>query len=178
MIILTDRPQLFVVLAASAVALAIAAFVATFWQAAITRRHLRLSLRPILIITAALGGASIKITVANRGLGPAIIVNFHVFLDRELIPGEGFVPLVDALARLHIPAVELNLHPLLKGSVITAGESVEIVAIPEPGEKRGYINDNLPRVNMIVTYCSLYGERFREGFAPKAWKHPNLNTAI
>src|SRR5688572_25280527 len=84
------------VTAMSAVFIALLALTVTIWQAALTRRHNRLSVRPHLRIDWLVSdeGTDEKVSVvlSNNGLGPAIIKRFQWKIDGKPLARSKEVP--------------------------------------------------------------------------------------
>lgn len=95
-----------------------------------------------------------KLTVQNKGIGPAIVRKVHMTYNgapvqgnRELIRavmGEG-----DAVAWQNS---EVN------GRVMSPGESTAILTIPDPAEARQFQTRLVQgKFELLITYCSIYG---------------------
>ena len=68
----------------TSISIALAAAIITIWQGFLTRKHNRLSVKPILRIdTQFLLGKQCKILLVNNGIGPAIIKSVKYFIDDD-----------------------------------------------------------------------------------------------
>jgi len=91
---------------------AVCALVATIWQAAITREHNKLSVRPVLTLyRREIDGL---IELKNNGVGPAIIQSLEIWKDGQEVAREqihGLLP------------VEFEAPEILPGAALSAGSS-------------------------------------------------------
>lgn len=73
------------IITAVGVFVAACAFITTIWQAAITRKHNRMSVKPHLTTwtTTIHEGRSYAVHLMNNGLGPALITKYEVLVDGE-----------------------------------------------------------------------------------------------
>src|SRR3989338_4510805 len=83
----------------SSAVVAVCALGLTVWQAAITRRHNRLSVTPHLTTWTQFEQATgrYSIEILNNGIGPALIKSFSVQVDGQPIVGEESEPIEKAL---------------------------------------------------------------------------------
>lgn len=121
------------IIAAAAAIIALLAFVATVWQAHLTRTHNRLSVRPVLVshrnrVTTD-GGTEISLVIRNCGIGPAIVKDrfFTVAGQRFVHEGDGARE-VEALAAA---ALGQRFNYVLRQHGLPAVDS----AIPPGGEQ-------------------------------------------
>ncbi len=153
--------------AANIIALASAAFVA--YQAWLTRIHNRLSVRPHLQTHTSthtelghLPTLSYVYELRNNGLGPAVIKDWTVFLDgvKQVLP-TGKV--VDQLIRGLIPnPLQITTRFIGQDEVIRANDSQVLLAIRLPplnGEQLKAFEEQLNRLDLVVNYTSMYGEK-------------------
>lgn len=157
---------------------------ATFWQAMITRRHNKLSVKPHLTLKTAIetSGESrylVSLSIKNTGLGPAVIQDFNLFIDDKKI---NLLPNDESCARLseHIYSAfsffdgypnGQSLYASAKGSFLLKGE-----ILPEKSERILYELDApkevglgfddtqatnlLNRVFFDIKYKSLYNDSY------------------
>lgn len=158
--------------AVGGVVVGICALVTTVYQAHFSRQHNRLSVRPHLTRTTHLEkdglGATYMFSFTNCGIGPAIIVDRHFFVDGERFPSysqgsEEVAALVDKVIARKF-AYELLEHGLPgKESALSPGETFTIAKIRFPvanGVVLKVIEAEINRIDIVVTYDSMYGERF------------------
>lgn len=120
--------------------------VATVWQAAIARKHNRLSVRPVLTLYR----REIKgvIFVRNNGSGPAIVVSYELYLNDKRLP-------LDSLDGV-FPTVT-DIPELTPGVAIAVGESVELVKAVTFLEASHM--KPMEDLRFRIVYESIYGER-------------------
>src|SRR5450830_778804 len=68
--------------------IALCAFVATFWQAYISRKHNKLSVKPYLTGWYTSSNEYNQLKIINNGMGPAQINSFNIYVDDKKIQGE------------------------------------------------------------------------------------------
>ena len=125
---------------------AVCALVVTICQGVVTRKHNRLTVKPVLTLyRKEIDGL---IFVRNNGTGPALIVDYQVFLrDR---------PLTDEQLPALLPSV-LDTATLLPGAAIASGETVELFKAETTLD--GSHVKPLEELRFRVVYESVYGER-------------------
>lgn len=150
----------------SSVVIALCALALTFWQACIARRHNKLSVQPILTtwIHSDVSSNEYIIELLNKGVGPALIKDFKVFVDSHEIMGEGYEPIEKALKLVFPQYSYVSRQSFLSaGYSMVANETRALVSIkfygtnfPVPEE----IAHAIRRVRLTVNYASVYGELF------------------
>ena len=126
---------------------AVCALVATICQAAITRRHNRLSVRPVLTLhRREIDGL---IELKNNGFGPAIIQRYEIYKDGELIPQDAMHGLLP---------VEFEAPEVRPGAAIAAGSSFPLIT----AQTRLLADHIAPMesLNFRVVYQSIYGQEW------------------
>lgn len=160
------------IIAICSVLVAVFAFVATAWQAWLSHRHNRLSVRPLLVWHIDRHNdpkhAGITYSVKNLGLGPAVIRERYFTKDGERFVSPG-IPIDEVKAFVeHVfgQQVQYNLHtfglPGKDAAIPSQGEVVVAdIEFPTLGP------DILPTLREIagdiafhVKYESMYGEPF------------------
>lgn len=166
--------------AANIIALAAAAFMA--YQAWLTRGHNRLSVRPHLqthIHTQTERGGSACYRYAfelrNAGLGPAVVKTITVFLDgkqQALASAKD----VEELIRGVIPApLDLITLHIAEGEAIRAHDSRTLLAFRLPPLEEAQLMElqaQLGRLDLVIEYASMYGERYKPLDTRKTSKAP------
>ncbi|GGQ13875.1 hypothetical protein [Shewanella litoralis] len=68
-----------IIIAISSILIALCALVTTIWQGMITRKHNKLSVRPIISVYVIVSGDNtLGLKIVNQGLGPAIITSAFI----------------------------------------------------------------------------------------------------
>jgi hypothetical protein len=137
---------------------------ATFWQASLSRRHNRLSVRPhIDWVTSRHYGRPVTLSIVNNGLGPAIIESMNIHWDGqdyEVAELELPKPIHEFLIRLNQKSDWVLIG---KDSPMKAGDSFDILWFEEssvsPLNHTQAINV-LQNIGLTIVYRSMYGERF------------------
>ena len=163
---------------AAATIACIALFV-SIWQGYLTRQHNRLSVEPILHFTSgSLPHVENKstftyiISLANDGLGPAVINSININYKGELISAEKYrihesslIPLAADMATYQqVVRREINGKAIGIESIILPNNSIELLNykfIEEDNIKRENIITNLYDIDIKVTYTSIYKNKFR-----------------
>lgn len=131
--------------AIGSLATAVCALVATIWQAAIARKHNRLSVRPVLTLYRHEDDGII--VIRNNGSGPAIIRSYELYADSGRVA-------LDAMDGL-LPTVS-DVPELTPGVAIAVGESVQLVK-SVPLLDGGHVKP-LQDLRFRIVYESIYGE--------------------
>jgi hypothetical protein len=159
------------VIAIASVCVAVLAFFSTAWQTWLTHRHSRLSVKPILSWgterTTSPSGYEIAASLANKGLGPAIVVERYFTLD-----GAHFDPVspeqspVDTLVSRLMP-VDLRVAVVSQalpgvGSPLLPGDKMVIAHLhfpPDARDRAKEIEMRMEQVGFVVVYEDIYGHR-------------------
>jgi hypothetical protein len=150
----------------SSVVVAVCALGLTVWQAAISRRHNRLSVTPHLTTWTqseeATGTYSFEIL--NNGIGPALIQNFSLQVDGQPITGEGAEPIEKALKVLFPQyAFRSSQAFMARGYMMSAKEARSLVAVQFYGERlprQAEVDHATKRTRLIIKYESIYGDEY------------------
>ncbi|PTU65137.1 hypothetical protein DB032_09450 [Chromobacterium sp. Panama] len=147
---------------------AILAMIATGWQAWLTRRHNKLSVRPALAGWEELEEEELcyAFSLSNNGIGPAFIKSFLIFVDGKQVEGTGST-LVQKVSQLLFQGMSPRLGPwsvLVPGYYMRADEKMPIVTVTFRTEHSSVFHEVLrsarQRVRIIIKYESMYGESF------------------
>jgi hypothetical protein len=134
--------------AVASLVVALCAMVATVWQAAIARKHNRLSVRPVLTLyRREIDGV---ISVRNNGSGPAIVIAYELYSKekgKRLLLNE-----LDGFFQTPTDVPELT-----SGVAIAVGESVELVKAVTFLEASH--QQPMRDLRFRIVYESIYGER-------------------
>ena len=158
------------IIATSAAVIALLAMGATFWQAAIARKHNKLSVRPLLTRSQYRNfgpeGTSYRIGVVNVGVGPALITDryFEENGTRLSFP-TGEHPVQSVLRAALASKIEYKVLryglPAVQGGIAPQTElTVFELLFPTLTERTAPILDEFAkRYALVVEYESLYGEK-------------------
>ena len=139
------------------------ALLLTVWQGWQTRKHNRLSVKPLLKITS--DGSKphrvqwLELKIINQGLGPAIIKNFILQFDgKELTRNNYRSHLRKLNEKLEGRGNEvLKMGFLISDSVLKMGESNLLLNIKYDSEI--YNMDSLKKIDILVEYYSIYKDK-------------------
>lgn len=131
--------------ALGSLATAVCALIATIWQAAISRKHNRLSVRPVLTLYRQENDG--VITVRNNGSGPAIIKSYELYAGCKQVA-------LDAMEGV-LPTIS-DLPELTPGAAIAPGESIDLVKSVTLLD--GSHVKPLEYLKFRIVYQSIYGE--------------------
>jgi hypothetical protein len=166
--------------------IALLALIVSFDQMRETRRHNRLSVKPALESTETLSIAYenfVGLTISNKGVGPATLEPFQIYLDGNLVNGEfvndrygGWQTVLNRLCDggSGIKALCVSLDDPVRVSgfrvyvirgqdVWSPGESHQVfgvAATEHTVEREEAVNAALKRLQVAVCYESTYEERF------------------
>lgn len=150
----------------SSAVIALCALVLTVWQAKITRLHNRLSVTPHLTTWSQRDVANNRYSteLLNNGIGPALIENFCIHVDGQLIAGEGTEPIENAL-KILFPQYQYNSWQsfVAKGYMMAEKEARNLITIVFLGEKMptpAEVELATKRTRLLITYKSIYGDDF------------------
>lgn len=146
-----------------AMIVAIIALAVTFWQARISRRHNRLSVKPRLNLSTYLSEDKIpiRIVIKNNGLGPAVNTRFKYLYGNKFYK---------SLKEPLFEKFDFGNHILVKSGgigqgTIKCGEEEEILKIEIDDEKKNHrgfaltIEAFLKEVSITINTESLYKEK-------------------
>jgi hypothetical protein len=143
------------VIALGSLITAICAFVATFWQAQLTREHNRKGTTPLLTFHADHRRGS-TVTLRNDGVGPAVLKELNYFVDDVRCKD-----VIDFDEKLDEPdGVNISRSKFEPPGAIGAGHSIVILIVEEPEKKEGLALKTMERVKIEVKYESVYGEHY------------------
>lgn len=137
------------------------ALLVSLWQGYETRRHNRLSVKPILGFdrnfykdaTDSLGGKKYQLVIKNMGFGPAIIKKFDLYLDNKKLEKEEYSIWNSAIKQGKLGLKLLQASTLSDGDLIKNSFSKSII-------KSTFIKEDLKRLNLKIHYQSIYEEDY------------------
>ena len=150
-------------IAITSVAIALIALAATFWQAHITRKHNRLSVKPIIQhIIESYPDGHLSLSLVNVGLGPAIIDKIE-FIDKISTIAINTEQLVD---KLIIAMTNTNGNwsqtNFIGNTALEPGKVSEVFKLdlkPEHQEDYKILQNILDHTDLIVKYKCIYGNK-------------------
>lgn len=159
------------IIALSSVVVAVCALGATFWHGWQSRRHDRLSVRPLLTwsenhdVTS--DGVVVTYAVRNHGLGPAVIRKRFFKVAGVSIPDKGRShAILDSVAQRALDG--RCEYRLLRSGLPGVGSAMpsqteqviaEVLLVGQDAFTVTKLLDSLDEVDFVVEYESLYGER-------------------
>jgi hypothetical protein len=154
------KPETTVALAAAVIALASLGL--SIWQGFETRHHDRLSVLPVL--TSTIEDSPDKeagLTVANKGVGPAIIREQAILVDGKPVEMDEHGGWENAEKQVGIDQLELRDSNFEDGSAITVGEVVPLLVIPSKStpDQRRLFSRAILHLTIRFVYESIYGGR-------------------
>lgn len=157
----------------SAQVIAVCALFLTTYQAAMTRRHNRLTVKPHLttvmhrhIPPESPSMITVTATLANRGLGPAIIREYEVLIDGKPEKADQHWALFKPMQRVfNGKLVErgTRIGWIRKGAVLGKDDKFECATLfldmSDPADL-AILEQNINRLQLRIQYESAYGEKF------------------
>ena len=149
------------------VVIAVCAIVISIWHGVQTRKHNKLSYRPHLTTwTHSVGEKGFyAVDIINNGLGPALIEDFVIKVDGEIISGNQTEPIEKALKIIFPNHKYISQHSFLgKGYSMAAKEKRTIVAVQftnKPFPAPESVEQAIDRGDVEISYKSFYNETFR-----------------
>lgn len=147
---------------AATVVVAVCALVATFWQITTTRRHNRLSVRPLLKFTryyASAPDVNLGLYIENYGVGPAII---HSTTIKHASLGITTNMWTEFNKILHETNFRTRLHWYEPHDVVPAGKDHFYLILFDKNNVSGaeQFTKLLNEMDIVIEYSSIYGEMF------------------
>jgi hypothetical protein len=160
-----ERLDAALVTAAAAVVVAVIALFISVWEAVTSRRHNRLSVRPLVCMELCTTD-HMSLVLNNNGLGPAVIMRY---LFEIPLPKGGSRTLTDPRGiREVIGDVGLDHVTLWRGDqgdVVASQSSVVLMDLGLVGEEeQARVLAKLEGVTFALEYKSLYQESFKVGY--------------
>jgi hypothetical protein len=115
-------------IAISAVVIAMASLYVAIQQVSLMRSHNRLSVRPMLTVyRKRFSNHPVEYSVANHGLGPAIIKSCSVLVDHRIVNAPEGNVLFSALSVLEIDKINVGGNLLGSDEVLENGQEVVLL---------------------------------------------------
>lgn len=147
----------------SSLAAAIAATIIAWAAYDISRTHNAVSTRPILLfgITNSPVERELNFEIKNVGLGPAVITNFELYLDRK--PFMPFpAPALSMLSALNIGPEGFTYQDIRPPLVIPPGQSVVMLSLQKDAYNLSVaqaFRKGSERTSVIACYCAVYEDQ-------------------
>ncbi len=131
------------------------------WTAFLQRRHMRLSVKPIVAIPVADFEHRVGVFLKNCGLGPMRVLTFRV-IDAS---GNITEDVVSQMPNLGKGILWSNFHDSVDGAVIEPGKRLEMLLLEGDMNSsafvasRDQIRKKLSGLNILVEYEDLYGTK-------------------
>jgi hypothetical protein len=151
--------------------IALCALVATFWQAYISRKHNRLSVKPHIEIAR---GFNFKqqeyfVNILNNGIGPALITKIQFFVDGHEVNVQKSEVFNDIISEIfHLYRYKQHYLIISDSYMMKPNEEKEFMKIELLGSIRKFPINNSDeieqinsRINIEINYQSIYGEKFK-----------------
>jgi hypothetical protein len=145
------------------VLIATCALVATFWQILTTRRHNKLSVKPLLTFDRHYSRSkdvNVGLHVLNCGVGPAIIESTSVVCGPKDMRATTVDELFEILQKYGIDG-PVRYYWYSPGDVIPPNKDQHyITLLRDAGSRPENFTKFLDDIEIVIEYSSIYGERF------------------
>lgn len=170
--------ELFLGITGTIIALGVA--ITTIWQGVLTRRHNRLSVKPILRVTRITAeGREIEILLKNTGFGPAVISSVKFFVDDIVVEKKNlFTPGNLALQKIGVLESRFTEYEFNPQESLSAGEEQALFKSLDAINDEEHITriiKGFDRLSIEIEYESIYGETFKMNNRCKA-PNPQLKS--
>lgn len=149
----------------AALFISLCAFAVTIYQSYLTRKHNRLSVKPILTLDRFLDldERSFSVTLENFGVGPAVIDTFTMKYRGQVI--HSFEPQIVQLAFAdNVLAIGNFKHYVYQsGEAVGAAQTkliLQINFLDTPSFTEAKCKDILKNLTLSIEYSSIYSDRF------------------
>lgn len=146
-------------IALSAMIVAVLALFVTIWESYQSRKHNRLSVKPLLGIGVDIH-EKLEFTLSNQGIGPAVIKEFSVYFDGKLLSKN---PRSDIYRELLEGSVgKYKFHIPFEGACIKEGAEKSLLGVfyDNPKTNKKSIESLSNKFAFKVVYTSIYGEKY------------------
>ena len=133
----------------------------TVWTSFLQRKHMRLSVRPIVSIPVADFEDRVGVFLQNKGLGPMRVVSLSV----SDAVGKAYPDIKSHMPRLNAGVLWSNFHDSVDESTLEAGKRFELLLLQGDMNNKAYrtsrdrIRKKLSELKIEVEYEDLYGQR-------------------
>lgn len=150
------------IIAVSGILIALATAITTIWQGFLTRKHNRLSLKPLLEIERkAIIGEKASVVLKNKGIGPAIIKSALLYIDGIESTNRSDD---DLAGQLGLTSPGINRHVLDPDDTLGSGEERYLIetqtSITDDNLRKQIENIFFHRLSFQIQFETLYDEKF------------------
>jgi hypothetical protein len=175
-----------IIIAITNTSIALIALALSIWSSHATRKHNRLSVRPFLnyFAKSTWDGKYAGICIRNNGLGPARIIEIHVFIDQQRVVNSRQVGVWNyVVEKLNLNKDWIYVEYIELGAIIRSEQelwfvSADVRKIPE-NEKDKFL-EAISRLSFSIVYESTYKEQDQIGINVKAaltpWSRKNVEN--
>lgn len=158
-------PESYTAVATGVVALA--ALVVAVWQGFLTRKHNRLSVKPLLRFDCYAARGPIEIVLTNKGTGPAILKSLTIQVGSTVVGGDRHDRIQSAL-RLAGIRNRCRCYTPEDDEVFAANEPKTLMAFTEftDADDRRAVMDALCNFTFRASFVSIYREEQFETYTP------------
>lgn len=153
-------------IATAAALIALFAFLVAIWQAYISRKHNRLSVKPKLdLYTLCIDSEPIKIQLMNYGLGPAVISDITYEIGGKKYRSDKTETLMEFtdIFKKPIDVGVITYYTIHDQTIINANNSVDLLIFENSHTNKQYISDICNKLNDLTIYASyscMYGDEY------------------
>ena len=141
--------------------IALCSLIVSVYGAYLTRRHERLSVRPVFVLSYYFNETGNGWRANNIGLGPARIRGFKVFVDGvSQQPQNVFEDVIKRAFNLGPDSTKMHFTNLYAGLSVPVGQDLVLAWLP-PGPAADKVFAGFRRITFEVCYCSIYEECWR-----------------
>lgn len=162
------------------VIIAVAAFCVAIWQGCEARRHNRLSVQPKLAFsyefTPTEENQYFGLYICNKGIGPAIIKSFKIYVDNKLMEDKVYGGWDEALSLLGINKDWIKVKKLGTTGALSQGEKCVLIGVAtenQTPERNEALHQALGRIDIRIKYESFYGDS-AEDVSSKMYLGPTM----
>lgn len=146
-------------IALCALIVSVCAFSLTIYQGYLNREHQKISVKPKLDIDihSYKNNGQLTFDVTNKGLGPAFVTKFSVYVDGKKINSNTFDLWRDVVNALNIKDWVYEMYVPTSNSILIQGVSNILWKLStKPDEVN--IEELIHRIKIVINYKSIYGE--------------------
>lgn len=104
---------------------------------------------------------TIALQLENNGIGPAIIKDFTIEIDGNVIEASDEVEAAIKMLIVDLPIDDWGHESLVRNSFLPAGGTIDLVTLVSTKQSpEDLIKVIDPRANVKIEYTSIYGETF------------------
>ncbi|MDP2360282.1 MAG: hypothetical protein Q8O14_05965 [bacterium] len=147
------RPEMLV--AVLAVVISLSTLAVYVYQSSLMKQQQQMSVWPYLVFGPSWGEDYLRVTLVNKGIGPAIIQHIACSVDQQpLADLHGIMGLLPD--SLRVPYRYSSLWP---GQVVMVGESMDLLTVEDPVAVRHLLSRfQSEGIRFEICYASVYGE--------------------